>query len=321
MLSSLTTNLFTPNRIARFDRYAPVGLALLLILPFSAQAATVQATANASGHEAWLTNSQPSQQISQIDERTTAGKVNATAAGLGFSAAASASADFGVLNASVSGSGSAPDEFHFSGVGQPSASASFADTLTINTPTVAGGPGVLHARLDISSQFNCSGASCGVHSDLQVGSAAFAPANFARVLQFQSGPTLNLNVVVTGVNSNPVASGPGAVNGQFDLTIPFFFGSPVDLRMALNIAASGAGNTGSGSGVGSVSNAVSWAGITGVTDAGGNPVNFTVSSASGTNYLGSLAPTAVPLPPALWLLASALAGMGLIGRRKTAHDA
>jgi len=319
MLSSLTTNLFTPNRIARFDRYAPVGLALLLILPFSAQAASVQATANASGREAW--QNLPPPQISQIDERTTAGKVNATAAGLGFSAAASASADFGLLKASVSGSGSAPDEFHFSGVGQPSASASFADTLTLNTPSVAGGPGVLHARLDISSQFNCSGASCGVTSDLQVGSAAFAPTNFARFLQFQSGATLNLNVIVTGVNSNPVESGPGAVNGQFDLTIPFFFGSPVDLQMALNISAFGAGNTGSGSGLGSVSNAVSWAGITGVTDAGGNPVSFTVSSASGTNYLGSLAPTAVPLPPALWLLASALAGMGLIGRRKTAHDA
>lgn len=320
MLSSLTTNLFTPNRIARFDRYAPVGLALLLILPFSTQAASVQATANASGREAFQSFPVPPL-VSQIDERNTAGNVNAAAAGLGFAASASASSDFGMLKASVSGSGSAPDEFHLSGGGLPSASAAFADTLTLSTPSVAVGQGFLHARLDISSQLTCGGANCSVNSDLHVGSAVFAPTNFARVLQFKSIPTNPLNIDVIGLNYSPGSGGTGGVNGVFDLTIPFFFGSPVDLRLALNISASGAGNIGSGSGFGSVSNVVYWAGITGVTDVAGNPIDFTVSSASGTNYFGSLAPTAVPLPPALWLLASALAGMGLIGRRKPADDA
>ncbi|NJD06361.1 MAG: hypothetical protein FIA97_07660 [Methylococcaceae bacterium] len=320
-MSSPIKTLFTRGHFAKSAGRAAAGLAIL-ISPWTAHAASVQATANAAGYEARLSNtgSTPTQ-ISQIDERSTPGNVNAAASGLGFAASASASADFGLLKASVSGSGSAPDEFHFSGAGQPSASAAFADTLTVTTPSVAAGQGFLHARLDISSQFECSGTTCGVNSDLHVGSAEFSPANFARVLQFQSGPTLNLNVIVTGVNSSPVASGPGVGNGVLDLTIPFFFGSPFDLRLALNISAFGAGNTGSGSGFGSVSNAVSWAGITGVTDVAGNPISFTVSSASGTNYLGSLAPTAVPLPPALWLLASAVAGMGLIGRRRTTADA
>jgi hypothetical protein len=74
-------------------------------------------------------------------------------------------------------------------------------------------------------------------------------------------------------------------------------------------------------GFGSSTFAVFWDGITSVTDFSGNPVNLTVSSASGTNYLGSFAPTAVPLSPALWHLASALAGMGLIGRRRHTADA
>ena len=57
-----------------------------------------------------------------------------------------------------------------------------------------------------------------------------------------------------------------------------------------------------------------WGGISSVTDANGNAVDFTLASASGTNYLQSFVPVVVTAPvPEPETYALLLAGLGVLG--------
>lgn len=317
---SPTKALVTSRRLERFSHYAIASLTLFLALPGPVQAAFVQATANAVGREAWISPQPVPSTQTQTQDLNTPGTANASLSGSTFAASASASADFGSVQVSVSGSGVFPDTQGTlaSGAGLPNATATFSDTFTVNETNAASGFGIMHVLLDVHSQTACTGDTCQASADFRIAPnlTSFLLYNFA---QNQSGG-IPAQTRISG-GSFGDTRGTGALNGLFPIDIPFQYGRPFDLQFWVQAQALAGGNStvspeNAGSGFASSTFAVFWAGITSVTDANGNPINFTVSSASGTNYLGSFAPVTVPLPPALWLLASALAGMGLIGRRE-----
>jgi hypothetical protein len=107
-MSSPVKTLFTPGHLAKSARCAAAGLAIL-ISPWTANAAFVQATANARGREAWIQSQPVPSDQTQIQELNTPGTAKASLSGNAFAASASATADFGVVQVSVSGRGIFPD--------------------------------------------------------------------------------------------------------------------------------------------------------------------------------------------------------------------
>ncbi len=316
MLSPIKA-LVTSSRLTQFSHYAIASLTLFLALPGPVQAAFVQATANAVGREAWISPQPVPSDQTRTQELNTPGTAKASLSGSTFAASASASADYGSVRVSVSGSGVFPDTQGTlaSGAGLPTASSTFSDTFTVNEANAASGFGLMHVLLDVRSQMACTGDICQGNADFRIAPSLSSNLYYLFDQVHHNGQAVQSRVF--GFNTDETR-GTGALNGLFPIDIPVQYGQPFDLQFWVRVNALGGGSHpafNTGSGFGSSTFAVFWAGITSVTDASGNPINFTVSSASGTNYLGSLAPTAVPLPPALWLFASALAGMGLIGRR------
>lgn len=101
----------------------------------------------------------------------------------------------------------------------------------------------------------------------------------------------------------------GSPFGTFTATVPFGFGATLPLYVQLEAAAQAAYDSSPGLPNASfdLGQSLYWGGIVGIT-VNGVPVSaFDVSSASGTQYMGSMAP--VPEPGALGLM---LAGLGLL---------
>lgn len=102
------------------------------------------------------------------------------------------------------------------------------------------------------------------------------------------------------------------VSENTNFSLPFTFGSSftIMVRGVARAGLSGRPPQGAGSsGLADFENTIYWSGVQGVTTQGGAPVSaFTMTSASGTNYLQSLAPSsaAAPEPGTFALLGSAL---------------
>lgn len=119
--------------------------------------------------------------------------------------------------------------------------------------------------------------------------------------------------------SLPSSSGTVPPTTIFNVDIPFQFGTDFELSMSLLTAASARlnelspqdGFINASSDFGSTA---VWGGITEIRDSRGNVISdFTMQSISGTNWLESQ--VVVPLPPAVWLFITGLAGLLVAGRR------
>ncbi len=193
--------------------------------------------------------------------------------------------------------------FHFETV--------FLDRLTINIP---GSPGQqIFVPMGMVVDGGLSAAADSGNDPTQSFASALGFATFSL-----SAPSLVAST--TGVVGVPPARYPGAdpailyqdqfVGGVATVTV----GVPFDVRFGVelyaDVRAMTFGAPAAASMVGDFGRTFTWAGLSGLTDADGNPVtDFVVTSASGTDYRYAITPPPVQEPPAALLLAL---GLGVV---------
>jgi hypothetical protein len=122
----------------------------------------------------------------------------------------------------------------------------------------------------------------------------------------------NFDINVGGTQNSLVNGGQyvGTPFGTFTATVPFAFGSTMQLYVQFEGSAQAAYNNtfpGLPNAAFDLGQSLYWGGITGITVNGAPVSGFNVSSTSGTNYMASMAP--VPEPGALAMM---LAGLGVL---------
>jgi hypothetical protein len=194
--------------------------------------------------------------------------------------------------------------------------ASFIDSVTIVSanPALLGTPGTMSGSVlvDVSPSVTTIGP------DGIPGPQAFAEVSW----RLEEGGS---NVVGAYYNDNddtgpdsgfccigPLGTSPAPTSVLIPILVSFQFGVPFDFGLAF-VAEAGANAGGSVVDEGKADaamnflNTVAWQGIASVTS-NGVPVDFTLSSGSGTDYTQA-ATAAVPAPAGIWLLGTALAGL------------
>ena len=232
-------------------------------------------------------------------------------------ASASASAIEGALRVSVSAGTQTAGLVYNAASANSWASASWADSLIVNA-----GDLFLNQSGFITAQMNVSGNSGGNPGDIG------KMATGVRILGTGMAADINCGLwayCITQSASNSVYfGGPQLIDintfpSTVSLMIPVSFGQSVTLNYVVDLYATAEaltfayGNPNSSAAFSDFSNTFSWGGITGAFDANGNALsNFSVSSASGFNYMQS----AVPVPAAVWTFSSGLLGLIAISRRR-----
>lgn len=167
------------------------------------------------------------------------------------------------------------------------AGASFTDTLTINAPVPPGTLGEFNAAMVLNGGLGASAFNIDI-SDFFGYADASVSASMTLVTDVDT-----FSAELSGYrDTNGVFE--GAEGGLLAVSVQFTFGQPFSLSVSLSARASADGQLvvgGGGQGVASYGNTAYWAGITEVTTANGASVpEFTVTSASGTDYTSSFAP-------------------------------
>jgi hypothetical protein len=195
-----------------------------------------------------------------------------------------------------------------------SVSAVWQDGVTINAIGSSGSTGTLTARVFVSG----------------IGDASMpggpSPSGVDLVTTSYAVQLLNNGNVWSGIQGGWTTSEDGPFSGdplgqEYFLSTQFVFGDSWDLGLEvylsswINLFGS---NQGTYSGEINLSNTIGWLGIDSITDEFGNPIsNFTISSDSGFDW-SSAHPSAVPIPPSVWLFSAGLIGLIGVARRKRA---
>ena len=211
---------------------------------------------------------------------------------------ATAQADYGVLKvnarAGISRSGD-PSGSDGPASASASADASFRDEWTISGRP-AGSTGTLQLNFALSGSYDFHAVDTGIGSGLSL--TVFSPyASAFDPVVYQSGAT-------------------GTIGRIAQLAVQFTFGTPFAFLVDLNASATlnnlaGGGYDGQAAFLDLSHTALLEAIV--VKDAEGNVVPFGLTTTSGAERFGSLAP--VPLPAGLPLLGAALAALGAVARR------
>ena len=247
-------------------------------------------------------------------------------------ASAAASADFGILKATTESSASGASVISTGDV----LGAQFTDGLTFSNAALTGTVGFVafqilyHWEPTISVS---SSASVGNPAyEMLRASAAISLSDYAHSgLNNSVSVSQNITTSCRGTNCSTINNGVGLAksgnttilesvpNQSFTARVSFVFGQEWELGgILLSTTSSGTGSGGNVSGSMDASHSLYWAGISSVTDSAGNPVEFGLSSASGSNYLNSFV-SSVPELPSGVLLSRGLAIMGASARRKLCY--
>jgi len=307
--------------------YATVHLIILLAFPLATQAGQLVASAytSASGDGPSDVNSSGSPILDLTKQDTGSKKATAGASVFTASASATVFADYGILRATATSKSDNPFDTFTSG-SEGRALGVFLDTLIISNPLFSGQHGILHALVDVRGSAVASDSG-----------AAGSEAVFTLIVSSGADPILALSqdVFSSSLNGIPGSDDEITVNGQnvanpnhrpdilsgvYAIDVPILFDLPFPLKMSVELNAGATAQVGIAGASAEFGNSIYWGGITSVTDANGNPVNFDLSSGSGQNYLSTLAPTAVPVPAAIWLFGSSLLGVAPYLRRKRKND-
>jgi hypothetical protein len=235
---------------------------------------------------------------------------------------ATATADYGVLKAYVSGYGTAYS------TSTAVAGASFTDFLTISNPELNGKIGTvtlsfyydydlgIHGNNDVYPS-NVAGGHYGAFAGMygyygkEFNSQVHEAVSNNGDQTFRSGGVTTTDVY--GTQYDPVGH-------YLNFTGQFVYGSAFMIYMSTSIDGSTGYNQngGTSSYVGDAMHSAYWAGIVSTTVDGKTVTDYTLSAQSGTDYSQSFAPSAdVPEPGALALLCAGVAGL-LVARRKRA---
>lgn len=266
-----------------------------------------------------------------------------SAVGSEFSVSASASAQYGALKVYTSGAVNVPmrpnSEGSFPNLAAIS-SAQYSDQLTIQNASLEGKKGLLtyavknDLLIDADSYYLYSGQAASARYALNFGSSTAymgidnASAQLSvRIAEESARPYFYSNATYYtddfyGVNYDYT---PNVQSNLFFLTQEFVFGTPVTFWMTSSADGDVPGyyyqysSEYFGSFLVDAGNSSYWAGIQAVTVDGQEITDYSVISASGTDYSRSFVPAAIPEPETYAMM---LAGLSLVGwatrRRKLA---
>jgi hypothetical protein len=238
-------------------------------------------------------------------QTASAHKFYAGTGGGAFEASGDASSVFGVLRL-----GSAMRVYHSDSV-QPFlfltgiADAGWADEITIDNPNFQQIVGSFQFGVEVKGNLHANHPRGEALFELGVASSTVGPKRETVRLD-APGPA--------GFDDDQDA----AVNTTFFFDIPFQVGVPVQVMLrAITVAGLGATPaTTSSSALLDFGHTINWGGIVSVTVGGVPLTNYTVTSASGTDWRGPIRPTAVPEPTTVALTAGGLAVAALAARRR-----
>lgn len=232
------------------------------------------------------------------------------------SAASFGQAQYGVLKSSASATASAAPYGMFFGRSH----VGFFDDLTFSSR--AGGSGFATVNVLFSRTLSARGSALGGYATdaLHLGTDTFA-YDYMEVLQLEPSPCMPCSLVTTKTTINGAESATWLGADTVAVTIPIVFGRPTSLNVSLNTSTLAAFFSSGSNWTADAAHSLYWGGITRVTDAAGNVLDFEISSASGTNYRHSMAPVPtvpVPEPETFMLVASGLAAIAM--RRRYRRD-
>jgi hypothetical protein len=222
----------------------------------------------------------------------------------GRSAAASSSAEFGVLR--VFGEAHTPeiygsttygfanasfqDDFLFAAAGRTGQSGTFTFSLYIDGSLSAG----VRGSVPESDRFSYAGATFGLAKN---GVSLIHGSTSERVLS----------------NGTTEVIGEAFLNRTNTFAVPFTFGTPFELRISLGAQTNARGEYGADC-IADIGHTLAWGGISSVNDSTNAPVNnYNLSSGSGTDFTQ---PIPEPTTAAL-LLGGAAAGLLTLRRRRS----
>ena len=237
------------------------------------------------------------------------GSVSALSSGPG--ATGSAYASFGVNKAAAATFSTVTDGGVYT---QPVASGTsyWSDELTLTSSAASG---FLTASLDLNYSLNTA-LDGGYITNFGLGytfttGSAFGPYYYLTLTATDAASEMSAGT------SEIVQDLPGSTRRVVTLNIPFQSGVATSLGSTLYCAAGATANGEAGSSASATCQAghsAYWGGIIGVTDEFGNAISdWSLTSASGTDYRNSFAPTVSAVPePGIWGMM--IMGLGLAGR-------
>lgn len=199
------------------------------------------------------------------------------------------------------------------------ASAAWEDLVTINATGMTGRVGMWQGTLEVDG-----------YADVNLAISGTAPMSgdaYARFkinmngLQIPAGMSCgegSIEQACMQLNNTALGSGKNSTGPwYFSFSLPFTYGTPIDLVVGLEALASTPVCSGcSATALAQFGDTLLWGGTTSMLDANGNPIsNFDISSASSFNYLQA-APTPTPLPAA-WSMLGMGIGTLLITKRRS----
>lgn len=235
------------------------------------------------------------------------------------SASSFGQAEFGVLKASATANADA----ELYGAFYARSVAAFYDDFAFSSPGLAGTSGFMIVTLDFDRTLGVTGNTVDSYAtaSLHAGTNFWAYDYIETYMLQPSGcnpyVTSPCALNLTAQTGNGADSATWLDANTVSLKVPITFSQPNSFSVSVDMAAlarfySPDGVTGGpATWVADAANSLYWGGISSVTDASGNSVAFDLSTASGTNYLESLAP--VPEPATYALL---LVGLGALGLRR-----